>query len=190
MIKFSTSRDKSKYIDTYGYFSASELKHLIINGMDTNSFKSVLEIGSYEGVFTTFAADNFAETVHTVDPFLETDPGTRLNYKTETNFLINLSRCTNLSRIYFHKMKSDEFFDRNKLMFDFIYIDGSHEPRDCIADLDMSLEFITPNGVIWIDDYGSDYKSLHASINLWVAKNVFRIEIIHKGYQLGIKLKT
>lgn len=157
--------------------------------MDMSNFRSVLEIGSYEGIFTIYAADNFAESVHTVDPFLETDLGTQMSAKTERNFLFNLSNCKNLSAITYSKMKSEEFWKINKLKFDFIYVDGSHEPQDCLLDLEMALRFLNENGIIWIDDYGSDYKSLHETIDLWIRKNQSTIEIVHKGYQVGIKLK-
>ena len=48
------------YKDTFGYFKSSELIRFL-SGSDTERFKKVLEIGSYEGIFSCFAAENFAK---------------------------------------------------------------------------------------------------------------------------------
>ena len=190
MLKIPHRKFKTKYIDTFGYFSNSELKKQLLNYLPVDDFKSVLEIGSYEGIFTCFAAEHFAEMVHTIDPFSVEDEGTSMSKDTERNFLTNLSKCPNLSRIFFHKVTSAEFFQFNKLTFDFIYVDGSHEPRDAIMDLDMSLRALNPGGVLWIDDYGSNYKKLNESMNSWLNQNANKFVIIHKGYQIGLKMKV
>ena len=43
-------------------------------------FKTVVEIGSYEGIFSCFAAQSFADIVHTIDPFDISDEGTTMTY--------------------------------------------------------------------------------------------------------------
>ena len=176
------------YKDTFGYFKSSELLRFL-SGSDTERFKKVLEIGSYEGIFSCYAAENFATIVHTIDPFDTSDEGTTVTNDVESNFNHNVSVCSAGEKIISHKKLSDEFFETNKEIFDFIYVDGSHESDAACRDLDNSLSFCRKSGIIWVDDYGSDYKDLHESIDKWLNDHEDDISVFHKGYQVGfIKL--
>lgn len=203
--------------DTHGYFRSSELYRLLPGLLEESQgllkpslVKRVLEIGTYEGVFSCLAAEIWPEAqIHTIDPFLVSDPGTRMTQGTEANFLYNLSQCPGRDRVTQHRMFSQEFFEAwtcdldpitsEPDYFDFIYVDGSHEPEDALRDLDWSLRAIRkPNsltsaptdastgGVIWIDDYGSNYKTLSQIIDQWLRDNAKSIRIVHKGYQVGL----
>ena len=48
------------YKDTFGYFGQSEFRQMLIHNLPVEKFKTVLEIGSYEGIFSCFAAQSFA----------------------------------------------------------------------------------------------------------------------------------
>ena len=175
--------------DTFGYFNVSEFKGLLETTLPIERLKRVLEIGSYEGIFTCYAASVFADVVHTVDPFDITDEGTNVTESVESNFNSNISNCPSRNKIVSHKMRSDKFFELNDNKFDLIYVDGSHEPEDAIKDLNNSFDVCEKDGIIWVDDYGSNYKTLHKSIDLWLQDHKDQIKIIHKGYQVGfIKL--
>ena len=87
-------------------------------------------------------------------------------------------------------MYSDDFFAQNEDTFDLIYVDGSHEPEDVYRDLNNSFDVCEIGGIIWVDDYSSDYKSLHRTIERWLQEHQESIQIIHKRYQVGFtKLK-
>ena len=87
-------------------------------------------------------------------------------------------------------MFSDNFFAKNNDVFDLIYVDGSHEPEDVIKDLNNSFDVCKIGGIIWVDDYSSNYKTLHETIDMWLNDHQQSIDIIHKGYQVGFtKLK-
>lgn len=174
------------YKDTFGYFESSELKNFLDNNLEKNKFKFVLEIGSYEGIFSCYAAEQFAEVVHTIDPFNLNDSGTSMTSDTERNFLYNINICPSGKKIIPHKKTSHSFFRKNDQMFDFIYVDGSHEPEDAYKDLNNSFKYCNPGGTIWIDDYGSNYKNLHDKIEEWLIKKSKKITVIHKNYQVGL----
>jgi len=177
------------YKDTFGYFGQSELRQMLISKLPVEKFKTVLEIGSYEGIFSCFAAQSFADVIHTIDPFDTSDEGTNVTENVESNFYYNKSVCPNGDKIISHKMTSDEFFKNNKDQFDLIYVDGSHEPEDACRDLDNSFKVCKKDAIIWVDDYGSNYKTLHDSIDQWLQDHEKYIKIIHRGYQVGfIKL--
>ena len=173
------------YKDTFGYFGQSEFRQMLISQLPVEKFKTVLEIGSYEGIFSCFAAQSFADVIHTIDPFDTSDEGTNVTENVESNFNHNISVCPNGDKIISHKMTSDEFFEKNKDQFDLIYVDGSHEPEDACRDLDNSFKVCKKDAIIWVDDYGSNYKTLHDSIDQWLQDHEKYIKIIHRGYQVG-----
>ena len=176
--------------DTFGYFDRSEFKELLDTTLPIEKFKRVLEIGSYEGLFTCYAASVFADVIHTVDPFDTSDKGTNMSGNVEDNFNNNVSVCPKKDKIVSHKMYSDDFFAQNEDTFDLIYVDGSHEPEDVYRDLNNSFDVCEIGGIIWVDDYSSDYKSLHRTIERWLQEHQESIQIIHKRYQVGFtKLK-
>ena len=51
-----------------------------------------------------------------------------------------------------HRMTSDEFFDKNKLFFDIIFIDGLHTYSQTKKDFLNSLKFIKEDGIIIFHD--------------------------------------
>ena len=50
------------------------------------------------------------------------------------------------------RMTSDEFFKKNKLFFDLIFLDGLHTYEQTIKDIDNSLNYLKKNGLIVIHD--------------------------------------
>lgn len=57
-----------------------------------------------------------------------------------------------LGRNIFHRMSSDSFFCKNKISYDFIFIDGLHEYKQVLKDIINSLNSLKLGGVILIDD--------------------------------------
>ena len=50
------------------------------------------------------------------------------------------------------KGTSDDFFSQNNKKFDLIFIDGLHEYDQCLKDVENSLNFLKPNGLIMLHD--------------------------------------
>jgi transketolase len=92
--------------------------------ISTYDFKSYLEIGVAEGY-------NF-ERIE-CDCKVGVDPSNRypgINYN----------------------LKSDDFFKINSQYFDIVFIDGKHEEQQVIRDVQNSLKFLNPNGIIVCHD--------------------------------------
>ncbi|MBU0507251.1 class I SAM-dependent methyltransferase [bacterium] len=51
-----------------------------------------------------------------------------------------------------HPVTSDEFFARNARVYDLIYIDGLHLAEQVLRDVENSLRFLAPRGVIALHD--------------------------------------
>jgi predicted O-methyltransferase YrrM len=184
----------NKYIYTKSWFLESEIKQKIVNLINKNNQRFILEIGCYEGLSSVFFADNLLNhsdsTLTCVDPFLNIDNNdhSQLLNNVENNFNYNINICKNSNKITVHKITSDEFFTTNNNRFHFIYIDGCHEPEFIKRDMENSFECLENNGIMWMDDYGGgDGIKIKKTMDDFLKKYNNQYEIIHKGYQLAIR---
>ena len=116
-----------------------------------------LEIGSYEGNSAMFVADNFKESsVYCVDTWVKTNEYTdHISFShIEDNFDFNTKEYKN---IYKSKNTSDNFFIKNKVMYDVIYIDGYHLGAQVYKDCKNSWKFLKKEGFLICDDYIWDF---------------------------------
>ena len=122
-----------------------------------NSHNKVLEIGTFEGRYTLWLADNYASEIHTIDPFDSAvyKISQELFNQVEQNWLNNLFRCKYKDKITFYKDYSfkilSKFINENKT-FDFIYIDGYHKASTVLEDLTLSFKLLNHRGIMLIDD--------------------------------------
>ena len=101
-------------------------------------------------------------------------------------FIQNISKSKNWNKVRLRKMYSTDFFKQNKDYFTFIYIDGSHVPDDIKNDFINSLEILSINGIIWMDDYASSTQVKELIDKLYY-DNKDKLTIIHKGYQIAFR---
>jgi predicted O-methyltransferase YrrM len=184
----------NKYRYNGAMFLQSELYRLLFNFINPKQKLSILEIGCYEGLSTTYFADNLLNhkdsILNCVDPYDFGDKTNHVYPEIEKQFYENIKICDNFHRINFHKKYSDDFFSSNHLMFDFIYIDGSHDPEIIIRDMENSFSCLRQNGIMWMDDYlgGPDTeKIIKQTMDKFIDKHKDQLEIIHKGYQIAIQ---
>lgn len=185
------------YKYTQNWFLVSELSKTIYKFLDASKQLDLLEIGTFEGLSTTFFADNFlnhqSSTLDAVDPFLHINDNDHDKYlnNVENNFDYNISICNNKEKVSMYKLTSDKFFDtfkNNDKKYDFIYIDGCHSPDYIKRDMNNSFKKLKINGIMWMDDYlGGHNNDIKNTMNEWVKNNIDNIEIIHSGYQLGLR---
>ncbi len=184
-----------KYSYVHNWFINSELKRYKFDPSFLSKELHILEIGSYEGLSSCYFSDNFinheSSSLTCVDPFDIADPTTPLTDNTETIFKENIKKSKNSHKCIHYKGYSNDFFKENKRLFDFIYIDGSHQIEDIKQDFENSIKVIKKNGIIWMDDYlggaiGND--DIKNCIDDCLEKYKERIEIIHKGYQIAFRI--
>jgi predicted O-methyltransferase YrrM len=78
------------------------------------------------------------------------------------------------------------------MLFDFIYVDGSHVAQDVLTDACMAWPMLTVGGVMCFDDYGwgepiPETHKPKMAVDAFV--DIFQedLEVIHKGYQLLVQ---
>jgi len=186
---------------TYKYsqkwFIGSEINKQLRNFVAESTENTILEIGCFEGLSSVFFADNVLDHANSsltcVDPFLTLDNNDHKKYlinNEEENFDYNISICKNSEKISVFKITSDEFFKVNTKMYDFIYIDGSHQCENIIRDMANSFGALKQNGIMWMDDYkGGDNNRIKNTMDKCLEKIKGQYEVIHIGYQLAIRKK-
>lgn len=157
-----------------------------------------LEIGSFEGRSSVYVLENLNNAYcYFVDPFEEYEEMTKSTKQTKfnlifTNFKSNVSYFN--KRFEIHKKTSDEFFKTNNksILFDLIYIDGSHIFKDVYKDAVNSDKFLNKDGYLIFDDFfWFWYKDLKSNpffaINKFLYQNKKNYKIIYLGNQLILK---
>lgn len=165
------------------------------NNLISNTGK-YLEIGCFEGMSSIFILSTLADTeCYFVDPFIQYDEikdaaGIIEFDEIYENFHHNVSHFENRVNIY--RETSDNFFVNNKLMFDLIYIDGSHFGEDVYKDSINSFNSLNVNGYIIFDDFfwihfDNLINNPLGGIFKFLIENKSRLKIIYLSDQLFIQ---
>lgn len=93
------------------------------------------------------------------------------------------------------KSSSIDFFNSTQNKFDFIYIDGDHQPSAVLVDANGAWNCLNANGIIAFDDYGWQPKAIDFGYNQvpkpgideFLANHEGEYEIIDSGFQIWIK---
>jgi len=185
----------NNYKYSQSWFLVSEINNWLFHFLDKSKENRMLEIGCFEGLSSVFFADNFLDNPNSsltcVDPFLTIDTNDHkvfLQNNEEMNFDFNISICKNSDRISINKITSDIFFENNKQTYNFIYIDGCHQPDFIKRDMENSFSILEKNGIMWMDDYrGGDGNQIKNTMDNFLEKYRGQYELIHTGYQLAIR---
>lgn len=98
------------------------------------------------------------------------------------------------ARVCKNKTTSDEFFETNNALYDFIYIDGDHTAAAVLKDGVNAVKFIAPGGIIAFDDYlwrsgkGAAYDP-YPAINAIMLCFSDKFDVIEAGLQVWLKNK-
>jgi predicted O-methyltransferase YrrM len=175
---------------------------------EEKSINDILEIGSHEGRSTCWMLENMlvdTGTMTCIDPFADR-PVTAFSYDSipedrsiEQLFRANtaevkkpgqtLEVVANMSFPALAQLIVD------KRQYDFIYVDGSHNADDALADAVMCFGLLRPGGVMLFDDYlwedgvsaylGRPKQSIDAFVNMFY----HRLKLGLVNYQLAIVKK-
>ncbi len=157
----------------------------------------ILEIGGYHGgnvcsLTKTYAVHTSSE-IHVIDPWQDYDGYNEYKDKQNNNYSIfikNISKLPawDLSKIYLHRMKSEDIDKRfADEMFDIIYIDGNHLTKYVLEDSIVSLKKAKKGAwIIWDDVFDPEVKKA-VQIFLHLYKDFFHPDVITKNGQLFLK---
>ena len=130
-------------------------------------------------------------TLHTVDQFKIQRYKPKKNWHIEINEEIDIDVTENLSpylkndKCKFFQSTTLEFLHESSDMYDFIYIDASHEPIDVLADATHSFTHLKEGGLLLFDDYG--WGNCRFGIEAFLLAYNDNIKVIFKEYQVAIQ---
>ena len=193
------------YEFTKKWFNNSGIKKEIQKHIPSENINKILEIGSFEGQSSVFFADKLLENDKSflvcIDPFFDSgtvDGITTLfvDQDVKNRFLTNISKSKNCNKITHHCITSDDFFMKIRhnsiYTFNFIYIDGCHNPEYVQRDVNNAFKILEKNGILWMDDYLYGKREVHTGtpkdvIDHFLEENKGKYEIIYKKYQIAIR---
>jgi predicted O-methyltransferase YrrM len=161
---------------------------------------SYLEIGSYEGASAIWMAKNNKRirSITCIDNWSNNDEHSDTDMiQVEVNFRHNIKLLEQeYKNISFdvYKMSSHRGLAHlmgKTLMYDWIYIDGSHRARDVLTDLTMAWHLLHPTGIMILDDYlwpNTDAKQApRLAIDSWMEIHDDYTTWPQTGYQMIIQ---
>ena len=130
-------------------------------GWDPDLPRTVVEIGSYEGRSALWILENLLahpdSILHCVDTF---EGGVEHDAAQTDGLLLRFGRNIETSpgahKVRAHRARSAAALVKllaEGVRADFVYVDGSHQAPDVLADLVLAFELLRPGGVLICDDY-------------------------------------
>lgn len=184
---------KQYFLDVLQYFNETYPKALLREKIN------VLEIGTYAGVSLINIINAIPNSVGIgVDMWSSYNENNLLENMdalgVEKSFYKNISTFGLENRIKGVKSDSTDAltkFLRDGLIFDFIYVDGSHLLLDCYSDLVLAWVILEKNGIIAIDDYTYKVESMLDSpfeaVNHFLKRYEGKYKLLHKGYRVFLQ---
>jgi predicted O-methyltransferase YrrM len=161
-----------------------------------------LDIGSFKGDSTCWMLNNICQNpysrVYSVDTW-EGSPeyNSEVKFdKIEKEFDQNVLKTGNSEKNVKMKMSSIKALLKLKeyglVIFDFIFIDASHEAKDVLSDAILSWEILNEEGILIFDDYkwdklNEEYFKPKIAIDSFVSIYKNQLEVLYVGYQYIIK---
>jgi hypothetical protein len=183
----------SKKIISNDYFSSNAFFFYNLLKKLAKNFK-YLEIGSYEGNSALYIATNFPNSnITCVDLWEGVEEYKGKDFSIiEKNFDLNLKGLNNINKI---KSTSDDFFIKNKIMYDFIYIDGNHKFDYVLRDCENAWKFLKEDGFLVCDDYiWNHYRDIKLNpcfaVNKFLKINKVKILFISNSQIFFQKIKS
>lgn len=151
--------------------------------------RKFLEIGAYEGRSTCWLIKNLENngTMVSIDPFPNMP-------EVEARFHNNVREACVGTKVIPSFIKATSYQGLVQLAslkwdFDFIYIDGDHDPATTLADASMAWNLLRSGGVMLFDDYEYPHEPTKCGIDGFLMGFVGKYDLLLKNYQLAVVKK-
>lgn len=150
-----------------------------------------MEIGCYEGRSTCWLLEHgLSESgdMYCIDPY----PNLK---DVRDRFVSNVKQVKKLEQTIelFERTSYDalSWFIQDAVgdpaVFDFIYIDGDHDPATTLTDACMAWGLVRQGGVMLFDDYEYPHEPTKLGIDAFLSTHEGQYEIVLKNYQLAVR---
>lgn len=119
----------------------------------------VLEVGSYEGASACYLIEHLGAKapleIHCVDPWGGMDE-VEARFRRNTALMVERSRhpvTLDIHKNYSDIVLAQLLTQKGRGYFDLVYIDGSHQAPDVLADAVVGFQLLRRHGIMILDDY-------------------------------------
>jgi predicted O-methyltransferase YrrM len=158
-----------------------------------------LEIGVFEGRSTVWLLDNILTnpdaSLNWIDTFSGGPEHMDIDFaKVQNRFHENIKRFGMKVKGRVGKSQ-DVLRGMSSERFDLVYIDGSHEAPDVLADAVLAWPLLKPGGLLGFDDYGwrvfpEPERCPALAINAFLDIMRRQLTVVERGYQVWIKKRV
>lgn len=148
-----------------------------------------LEIGSYEGRSTCWLIEQIdgEGDVFSIDPFPNMPD-------IEERFMSNIREAVKGKKVMTSHVKAPSHIGLARMIdlknkFDFIYVDGDHDPATTLTDASMAWGLLRQGGVMLFDDYEYPEAPTKCGIDGFLMGFVGKYDLLLKNYQLAVVKK-
>lgn len=153
-----------------------------------------LEIGAFEGRATCWMLENTdVGSIICIDPYIGSafDPSIDMK-EVEKRFWRNVQEAQKSTQVVsaFKDVSYKALAEMigYKYAFDFIYVDGSHDPYDTLVDACMAWGLLKQGGVMLFDDYMYPHEDTQAGIDAFINTLPHdKFKVLFTNYQLAVQ---
>ena len=153
-----------------------------------------LEIGSFEGLSTTWILQNLLSydgTLVCIDTFEGGEEHASLDLSAlRKTFDANVAEAKGtdqeievLAKTSWEALSELVYLD---FTFDFIYVDGNHQTPEVLLDACLAFKLLEPKGIMLFDDYAGG-AGVGAAVDAFLEAYKGQYKVILKNYQLAIQ---
>lgn len=161
----------------------------------------ILQLGVFTGDASQYFANHILKHPHSILVDVDTWTGSPELYdekydwyEIEDIYDDRMQHHIRSGKVIKNKTTTDDFFKKNKLHYDLIYIDASHEFKDVYNDAANSLKWVKSNGYILFDDYNINFDTIESfgvkkAVDKFLKDYADSLNVINIGEQALVQVK-
>jgi predicted O-methyltransferase YrrM len=139
--------------------------------IDPNTPITIFELGTGIGSGTVWMSENLCSHADSIIHTAGIDPKNGIDKFAQ-------QRLEKYNNVVYYNEYGNSVIKRLKLMYDMIYIDGTHKYLSTLNDAKLSLKFLKENGIIVFDDYQIEWPGVIQAVDEFIAMYKLELERI------------
>ena len=181
-----SNKPLDQLLKEYEYFELANngdvwSKQILNKHIDPNTQISIFEIGTGIGSGTVWMSENLCLHPDSVIHSAGIDPQQGIDNYAKT-------RLENYNNVVFYNEYGNAVIKRLGIMYDMIYIDGTHRYMPTLTEAKISLKHLKEDGIIVFDDYDPGWPGVVQAVDEFVNMYKLKLEKISNTQVLVTRL--